>query len=712
MKKNIFGKSAPLGSLAMVASAIQEGFASLAFASNTTAGMIGFESISDTEFKNVEASAETARTYLEEAGLPALILKHSGADNIEHICVEKGMDAAVLTLLASQNPEAWQESYLGADTNKNVQVMGDAYGETEVSTEGYDPVHFDKYIGVSVIANALAAASSPFSEAFFRTIVLPSSQKGVDIKVTSPLVYAKKSRNRNGSAYDLEKKSVVSALVNSEILANTSTQIIPLVQTGANTNAAMLADDSVVANKTITIAGKELLTRPLAYGVDIDLMAISTHDTLLGAEAQDETDTLDTVIGLGTQYIKVTNSDPTTPVSAVIAVDTTNIRGSLFTNVAEGNLQDMTAYFESEVWVSSEDLSYAGAKLETALEIATLTGQTAGDAWKMKLNVTVTGRVKFTTANMIVNFGSAAVTEAFDKDAVAIDASDVAAIKAALTFEGAGFKPGATRSNSNMRNNGHIIDMTTSVTARIPAKMQSPLTILSPVTSSEGNGSMDGINMVKRVMSSNLAVKELFRFEAQLLATNGIAGGSPAIGAMAGITPTYIARDLDVDDKIVQLGSADSLNDLRGTLAAAVSVVTDQLLLDSGFLASLELFTGSTNNFEIVLGTDSRLGNLLMTSGDARLMGASYNFKTTVSHDQTMKNKIFISVRRTDTDEAEPHSFGVHAIMPSLMARSAVSRSGATSHETIVIPRESFNVVCPVLACINVLNMDKVFLTV
>lgn len=671
--------------------------------------MIGFESIDATAKEAVIATEQAARQFLcQEVGFDEVLRDHLGVESVDHACVQNGLDAAASTMMAAVSPEEYHHAFTAnRPAAEGVRIFAGAQDAESFSMEGYSNFQFKDFLGASVVANALAAASSPLAETFFRTVVLSPSTPGLDIEITEPRIFTKTTRDVKAIPYDIGKQSVVRAVIDHTILENNATQIVPVVRTNAANNV-MLVPAAEVATKTVTIGGKQVNTRPIVYGKKVDLISISSSDTLIAAEVQDDTDTLDPAVNMGTQFVKITNGAK----SAAFALDISNIRGSLFAQQAEGWTKDMTANFSGKVWLASDGEAVTKVSSETALAIATVLGVSTSTPWRIELNLDLAGVVNYNESNMIVRFHEASIGNAYtgtDNTLVDPAGTEYTNLKAALKFDGLGYLPNATRSNENMRDLGTLIDVGDVIRARIPVVMQSPLSIVNSTGSSKATSTMDAINMVKRVRNSNMAITELLKFEQQLIATKDMLNGSPAIGSMVGIKPTHIVKSLDVNKQVVIFGSSRSLDELTGAVSAAVAMTANQLLLDSGYLASIEMFTGSTSNFEIIVGTDPLIESLLMKSGDNRTLGNNRNYNISSSQDARMRNKIYISVRRTDVDGADPHSFGVHPTMPALIHSATVSRSGATNQELQVVPREAFRVTTPMLARIDVTNLEKIF---
>lgn len=677
---------------------------------------ISMESIhSDTSKLSVAAGAEEKiLSFLTGEGENAIrfdetMMKHLGVDSVNHPCVVNAMDAMVTTIIAGENSEMWNEKAL---SNKPLPSAHRAFHEgEEVSMEGFGDIKFkDDYIGISAVVNALAAAGSPATELFYRTVVLTAGQGGVDFDVTNPVVYTRKPRNANGSAYDLVKIRASRALVDNTLLQGHQTQIVP-VATGSNDE--VLVDAGVIANVKKTVGGIEVDSRPYAYGKDIDLLMTSLSNEAIGASSQDESDTLDANASLGIHFLKVVNELK----EGIVELHLDNLHGASFQPTATGSTKDLLTIFETAVPVRASDLTVAGTTLEAAFGFAATLGLNADDDYSIEFHPRITGTIKLSAGTGRCDMTECSigrVTYVNDEGKViVVDDEKVQALrdKIAGKMTGAGFYPTAFRSNSNMRNPGRICDFEDTIRGRVQTYSQSPLSIIGTVNGESGGMTLDGANMIQRIIRSNEGVRKLWNDIELIKRLHGNDKVDSLPGAVAGVLPTYVHRKIDASKQTVVETSEHSLGSFRGLLVAQIKLAIDAMMEHSGYEASLWLFTGSTANYEYVITTSEAIYSHLMESGDPRTLGLGRNFSIAKSHDATFHGKMVISVRRTDVGVTSVHDFGTHPLAPTVMFTAKPTRGSSTKTETILQPCENWGLICPVVAVIEVTGMAALFST-
>jgi hypothetical protein len=158
------------------------------------------------------------------------------------------------------------------------------------------------------------------------------------------------------------------------------------------------------------------------------------------------------------------------------------------------------------------------------------------------------------------------------------------------------------------------------------------------------------------------------------------------------------------------MASKDSLDDIRGALTAAIMSVTNELIQRSEYLAAMEYYTGNNNDFEVIVVTDSVIFPWLMEAGDSRTLGNQQKFKITQSLNQSLKGRIYISLRRQNRDgQLNPLDFGGFLYTPALTHEVQVSRAGATVKEIHTVPRNAYYATLPILGRVDVKNIVELF---
>jgi len=681
-----------------------------------TGMVLGLESLSDVELENARVAFDSVNSQLEQTGLTDIIKRQLGE---ESDLAGVALESAGITLLAAGDPATYHREFAAPakGPSANAQVVEATVGEDLSSMfgmESFTTDAFNKYTAMSVVVNALALAQSSFDELFFPTEVVSAGQAGLEVDISIPYAYNRTKRAADGTPWEFDKKSLVNAIEDYRILESAATDIVPNGSNAAG-NGAFLVDPNDIANRTVTINGVDIETRPLVFNKEVDLLAVSADPALIGTDGQDETDALEPNVSLGEIYAKVDVDDGAGNVtSAVVKFPVTGLPGALFTRPAEGNANDLTVNFNGVVSLNSAQSDIAATPL-SGIGINTHLGVPATDDWNIDLAMTVTGFTNTERANMKVYANSVEITAAYtgaDKTPVAKTSAEYTALTGNVTVTLLGYTPKARRINANLRMKGIYIDNSETNKYYFPIAVGAPVNSVKPVSSAGGGATVEGLVRTLRTRSSNLAVSTLLDAEAridQMMRTGSASTNASSIGALF-VKPTYVADTLDVQAAITIRTSAGGGDDLRGLIIDKLTLMADKLALDSSYLSALENFTGADREYDIIIGTDPRIAALIMRSGDSRTLGANRTYVVESSLDLRMRDKIYMSFRRKSQSGVDPLSFGAHLTQPALIHEvQNSSRGNATVSELQALPRESFYVSLPVLARLDIANLDQYY---
>lgn len=625
--------------------------------------------------------------------------------------VERAMEAATATAVALIDADAYQSAYVNAKPQSEAGVTvlestvpGQASGYS-LDMEGFDNFRFENFRATAIISNALNAMTNSFEDTFFKPVMISPAEQGADVTIRIPYVFNNKLRSAGGDQYETDHKLVIDAYRDRTVLANTGNKVVPNV---AVINRAYVPATADVPNQTVTLNGTAVQTRPLLFGQNIDMLAASAHAGLAGGATQDETDTLSPTASLGDLYVKLSHGANST----VAVLDTTPLTGSLFLPGQVGDNQQLVLNMDTVANIRSTTPT---ADASTAIDVAgvnTDLGQAAGSAWTLAVQVKLAGQFWPRRGNIEVNTQSATpvqVVGAFNDAGDAATPAELSALQANLTLELVAYMPTLTRTNSNLRDKGMGVDLGSSIKYRMAVPILSPITSSQPTSVDGGGVGMDGLQMVRRALNNNVSVQTLFDYEDVIRSCNGQKTQHAGIGSHL-VTPTLVEDTVDLASRVVFIRSKGNRDDVREALGAAIDQVASEMLENSGYLAVLDALYGTTAGFEFIVATSPRIHSMLMTSGDARLMGANRRFTIVSNHDDDLVDKIYISVRRPGETSVDPLSFGAHVSLPPLVYKSPVTvRNGSHQVETQLLPRDLFVGTCPVLGKITVLNINSLF---
>lgn len=620
--------------------------------------------------------------------------------------VEQAQKAMLLTAMAANAPKEYMTKFYAPEnaTNNTVVFGSEVHSDQVLAMEGFDTFNFDEFRAMTILSAGLTMATSPF-QSLFKPVVIPASQSGFDIVVRLPQIYGRTTRPDNGQVWNLEKHSLVKAALDHTILEANSTKIVPVAKTA---NDAFLVAAADVANTVEKVGTTEVPTRPIKYGVKVNLINLSNHDGVKATGQQNETDTIDPFVSMGVQYIKVTNGGN----AGVVRADISRLAGALLNTMAEGRHPDRSTSFEGAVWVSNDTVLANGTTVEATLGLGALLGLAANTPYRVKLHMRLHATVEHNDSNMQVDFVSAKWGEAYTgadyKTKVDAASTEYQDLVATAVLAGLGYHPESQRSNSNMRDLGTIVDPGTDYKYRLAVPMEAPISSVKPVTQLGAGVSMDTLSAVKRLRNYGTAATTLLDFEKRLIATQGMEDSLLAIGDIL-VDSTYSFRTIDVTSAVRTIHSSVGMADLQHQIVNAIAMQANEILLDSAYRNALQVYTGNANNFEVNLITDPLVASLIMTQGDGRTLGNGRRFSITEVEDRRFRNRVYITFSRTDVAGADPLNFGCHLSAPSLIYQATTTKGGAVAGETQMIPREKFYVTLPILGRLDIIGLEGYF---
>ncbi|CAH0448078.1 major head protein [Vibrio phage vB_VpaM_sm033] len=674
-----------------------------------------WDKLSEADATTLSGAVTAAKEVLNEAGydefLAKILVGAADAEKVEKFVAEAGhpgfqagLVAAASMVIAEGKPEAYASAYVNPNgqTDQSTEIVGSLSG---YDLEGFDNFVFDKFSVKSAMTAGIVAATSPFSQTFFRPSVLPASQNGLDLRVTVPYTYRRTYRPGTGAENKMGRKYLVRAPLDHTIMEDNSTDVIPV----ADANRAPVLQ-AAVATKQVEQHGITFDTRPLKYGTKVDLIDVSSNSELIRLGDMTEQDTLDPLVTIGRQVLKLTDGTN----DSFVEVDLSTHIGAMLNYVAEGFEKSSSTQQEFTFWIHGTDEDYAGTPVDAAIDASgNATVAVITDAnWRIKVTARISASID-EDANMVVDLAEISV----DSLQYGADFGTLATSAELDTFTGAfdfviaesGYFPDARRSNSNMRDVGTIVDAGRTTKYRLTAPLGAPISTVKPLVAMGNGVSIDGLSSAARLRDLGTSVTTLLDFEKKLIMTKDLPGNAAAIGGQL-VTSTHKTASVNVTTMVRNRDSRHGLEDLRSHLVNAITMLSNFMIVDSGYLPALEMYTGSRSNFEVIVVTDPIIANHLMTSGDGRTLGNNRRFKVSEVDDERMRGKIYISLARTDTTGADVMSFGTQIVCAPFVHQAQVTLGASTHQMTQIIPRTAFHVTLPILGRIDVTGLEGFYL--
>ena len=660
---------------------------------------LGMESMTEGQVGQLNTALETmtSRTANMVAGL-----------GIEGISVQQqsSMVAAAIAAADLKSFAARGLSMEAIESAKGVvgnAVMSDAFANRLPAMEAYDESNNRDSVVYTVAYNFLAAKQNDFGETFYPTHVVSNDNVGVTVSLRLIQVYDDIKRNVNGALARFNRKNIVKALIDSTILKNEMTRVVPVVRPASLAN---FVDPALVPAAAVVLEGESINTAPLKVGVEMDIIGLSQTDTLLAAGVMDRTDGLDRSINLQNVYIQV-GAD-------VLSYNVSNLATSNFLAQPQENYKRHALNFNSQSLVVNKSKKRAD---NTALvELASV----VTDDLILQLKINMTGTVNIEEGGLVVYGNSIKIEKAFDAAGVelalthALVAPLVAKFATAVIF---GYTLKAYRNNLNKRQRGQLLDTTyQNQTWTLP--LRSPVSVIRPPNADSQTDSGDLASLVAATFArtSNEAVTTLLETAALLkefVDSRVPTSLAPDLFGVARelVEPTYIGETLDVNAVINSVSSHEKAADIQAVLAQKIRDIGSRLYRDSGFQAVIETkVAGVEGEPTILVGTDPMTARYLMVDGDTRLTGPTFNYKVVTTPDERMQGKLVIALGYPDQSEGtlNPIHFGYMLWSPEATIVIPQARGDQISKELTVMPRFRHITNVPVMGMVEVKNIPDV----
>jgi hypothetical protein len=623
------------------------------------------------------------------------------------------IDAAASAALLSSNITATVTGKVAVEghSDKASTFVGmngvlDGHSKRLPALEAYDE-RDNRNANVYMVAYSfLAGHQNELGETFFPTVVVPADNVGVAVSIRLVQVQDDIKRNVSGAVANFNRRNIVRALIDSTILKNEMTRIVPVHRAQSVGNFVASAD---VAPAPVLLEGESINTAPLAVGVELDLLGLSQTDALLASGTMGPTDSIDPAVSLNKIYVKV-GAD-------VLSFNVDGLALSNFIASPQDNYKRHNLNFSTRsLMVNNATKQVDGGALVDLLDVVT-------NNVILYLSVDMTGYVNVETGATQVFGNKLKVDAAYDNagNQLALNNAAVAGLVADINAGTIiGYDVKAYRSNQNLRQRGQLLD-TTYYNQIWAVPLRSPVAVLRPPTADTTNDSSDLTALVSATFArtSNEAVSTLL-YTAGLLkdfVDSRIPGAvAPDLFGVARflVEPTYIGEELDVALVINSVTSHEKAEDIQAVLAQKIRDIGYRLYRDSGFQAVVESkVAGVEGNPVILIGTDPMTARYLTVTGDTRLTGAGFDFKVVTSPDKRMEGKLVIALGYPGEGQGtlNPMHFGNMLWSPEATLVIPVTRDGQVSRELTVMPRFRHIVNVPIMGVVEVKNIPQVVST-
>lgn len=569
--------------------------------------------------------------------------------------------------------------------------------------EAFNNIDLRKSVAYSMGFNAAITRQTDVVMAWAPPIFINPDQTSLEISLNLLTVFNGAYHEITGEKTKFARRNVARAFADPTVLNRYETLVVPVVRAE---NIDKFAADAVVPHAEKNFGNRKVLTAPLKYSQDVNLIGISTTDALLKTGAPGHRDVIEPGSKLEAMYIK-SGAD-------VIKLNTAGLKTSVFVAAQQGDQMEILLNMRTNVAVGKNLKQFDGSDLTGPLKALV-----DGDL-RLKLAIQVGGVVNVETTNAKVNTPTVtlvALVDAATQEEITTGAVFTAIKDAVAAFEHVGFDLEAYRTNANRRQVGDRIN-TRRFNYHYVVPYRDPITAERPAHKQEEQDAQDLTNLqaLVRVRIENEVVDHIIR-TADTMSTyvdmrDTDAEATDLLGlAQFYLIPTYVEDHIDLTKYVDSLKSSERAKDIQAAIVVKLRDVVARMYTDSQFKAGTDIQSGGTAPApQINVLTDPIIARYIMEPGELRTLG-DFDMVLTTTLNYKVRGQIFMSFRMPGQESAnEPNIFNFsHLVMsPELVLAANMTREGSYFAETQVQPRYEIIVLNPIMARIKVSGVKEV----
>ncbi len=595
-------------------------------------------------------------------------------------------------------------------TSKNTLVIKDGMG-TDLpahSLEVFDNKDPAKTINFAETFNLAAGSGRSVSNGIFPIVAIAPTDAGVVQQAELLYTHTNQTRDITGDPieYFKSKRNVIRAAIDPSIIDLDETALIPVVRPE---NAAKFVDDAIVPHTVPDIANEafsDLLTGAIVGNDEVDLIGLSQTDTLIASGQMDSTDAIDRDMRLGTLFFKIDDD--------VFAVDLAGIPSAAF----------LPASFEEQHMLHLNLDTTAITLVPTSQRVdntdfAGVLSYAKAQTGKIRLRVRGSGRCNTQSGSTFVSVTGVDLIEMKMTNGTSVAKDDQAYIDVdakVKTFEYLGWFPDGKRSNTNLRNEGLIVDSVV-MNEINEAGYKAPLTILRPINKEKNQNDLVNLLRLTKTHMDNDAIDTL-KYMHNVTSTFGNQDADGERPDLAGIGRHYInpfAVTESVDVKTDIINSIESGKRIKDVAAALLDVYRDvalALYVGSEYGAALDFLDSGVSingpRVKAKIVADQRIIAILSS---ANLSDNMFEYELYPSSRTDMKRTSFVTLcpKSAENNPTHPLQPGYTQMAPSVILDGRMTRNGRHTNALMSIPRHRKVISALVIAKVDVENIQDAY---
>ncbi len=584
------------------------------------------------------------------------------------------------------------------------------YGMDSIAMEYFNSEDLDKHLAASYAFNVQSARQSAMAEAFFRTIVVDPTECGMLIEIQKTMVHhAVRHALHEKDRKEFDRRNILDAQTDPKVLEDESISFVPFYIPDGE-NASNFVDSALFKPYEKPLGDYDVLTAPLAFNGEVKhLLSLSAHPGLVNSGYLDESDELSGRIALENLYFSFNKKGAPASDAKLVRMPTLNLARASFNKSQEGDAREMLLNFRDAKFLVGEGTKSVGLLEVPALE------ELIANHYSLTFTVNVSSTLNIQTGKEDAQVSKVRVLEIKDENGTVLSKEDptVKALLENIVVEAAGYDYKATRSASNKRTKGLLID-------HMVERERYKITLGSPITSRKPTGTVDDsqrlndLIVTARIRNDNLAITKLINYSEQLDQVYAARTDDYEIPSIEGVGRHYVAPwfekfEFDAEKMVGSLESSGAAENLANSILGVLREQVVRAYMQSRFQPAIEMLSGYTiSKPHVTIGTDVETANWLWVPGDVRTLGDQFDYSIYTTNDIRFRGRIqWVFTVEAAEGGFSPLNFGNHLWVPELVTNTNLTRNDATTNELTVQPRNYHMVNVPITGIINVVGIKE-----
>jgi len=519
----------------------------------------------------------------------------------------------------------------------------------ELASECFNPQVSDNLKTHTCRFNLEMSAADELVRAVAPLILFDPSEAGIVCELEFTYIQDDFSHKVSGNIPELNRRSLVQALVDPSILAGKDISLVPVVRTGGDDPSVdKFIPNSEIAFQDTETNGVAVQTGVLKTNTEIDIIGISQDDKTVAQGGRNSSDVLHQFANIKALYARL-------DAGKYLKINTLGNTTAAFVPVRQGDVSGMIATYTGNFMID-KDTKYTNGTLVSA-DIPELDpANTGGKEYRIFVRVGALGEVDSLSTGVVNVTGTKfKIVGIYDQDdnSLPLDSADAIAIRDAIVGSDAtdakcrivGWDPDFYLQDLNKKLRGDLLGRVRYrelMYIPVSGPVSCPREVGSRRTPEETKGlitqSRAKLNndTVKFVLDSFLRIKQY--------KANTMPGAVPdSLGiARFVVNPTAIYDTVDVATNVIGLSSADRFIDISAVITNTLSLAIHRMWYESGMNSVTQLLGSSRTGTKerIVILADTELAPYLVRLGDNRLLGDMFDVLPVFTDNMTFKGKI------------------------------------------------------------------------